>query len=203
MRALVRGEDVGLSAARYVVAKMLSLSESCGRSIDDLQRVLSWTFGVVLERPVCASVFGVTASCSAAAWEAPWLGRGGVFDLTDAGGEVFLWASDCCDMGPTLVRPSERRPCESVAGRLADIAVAPGTMARMRVVGRGGNTADGQQGRLSVRGPAALGNGQRACFAWCGLLRAASEDCCTRTLTMCGQGAKQTKGAQILEARDG
>lgn len=131
-RVLVRGEDVGLSGARYVVAKMLSLSESCGRSIEDFQRMSPCAFGVVLERPVCARVFGVTASCCASdGLDAPWLpagaepGAGGVFDLTDAGGEVFPWASDCCDMGSTLVKPSRRRPSEGVAGRV--VAARMGT----------------------------------------------------------------------------
>jgi hypothetical protein len=136
-RALVRGEDVGVSATRYVVAKMLSLSESCGRSVDDFHSaLLSGAMGAVLERPVCASVFGVTAACPAAGVGGPWLGPGGVLDLTDAGGEVFPWASDCCDMGPTLVKPSRRRPCESVAGCVADNAGwAPGTVARVRSLG--------------------------------------------------------------------
>jgi hypothetical protein len=130
-RELVRGEDVGLSAARYVVAKMLSLSESCGRSMDDFHRMLSCAMGAVLERPVCARVFGVTAPWSDSGWEEAWPGSGGVLDLTDAGGEVFPGASNCCDMGPTLVKPSRGRPCEGVAGCLADIAGTPGTEARM------------------------------------------------------------------------
>jgi hypothetical protein len=134
-RELVRGEDVGLSAARYVVAKMLSLSESCGRSMDDFHKVLSCTIGAVLERPVCARVFGVTAPWSDSGWQGPWPGSGGVLDLTDAGSEVFPGASNCCDMGPTLVKPSRRRACESVAGCLADIAGTPGTEARMRSLG--------------------------------------------------------------------
>jgi hypothetical protein len=62
-RALVCGEDAGVSATRYVVAKMLSLSESCGRSVDDFHSaLLSGAVGAVLERPVCARDFGVTAS---------------------------------------------------------------------------------------------------------------------------------------------
>ncbi len=39
--AVVRGEETGLSDARYVVANMLSRSDSCGRSIDDFQRWFS------------------------------------------------------------------------------------------------------------------------------------------------------------------
>jgi hypothetical protein len=59
-----------------------------------------------------------------------------VLDLTDAGGEVFPWASSCCDMGPTLVRPSRWRRCESVAECVAGNAGwAPGTVARMRSLG--------------------------------------------------------------------
>jgi hypothetical protein len=137
-RALVRGEDVGVSDTRYVVAKMLSLSDSCGRSTDGFHSVLSWpfAFGAVLERPACARFFGVTSSWLGGESGEPWPGCGGVLDLTDAGGEVFPWASDCCDMGPTLVRPSRRRLSESVAGRVADAAGrAPGTVARMRSLG--------------------------------------------------------------------
>jgi len=37
-RAAARGEEIGLSEARYVVAKMLSRSSSWGRSIDDFHR---------------------------------------------------------------------------------------------------------------------------------------------------------------------
>lgn len=121
--AVVRGDEVGLSAARYVVAKILSRSESCGRSIDDFHSVSPCAFGVVLERPVCASDFGVTAWCfSGKGVGTPWSlaepETGGVFDLTDAGGEVFPCASDCCDMGSTLVKPSRGRPSEGVAGRV-------------------------------------------------------------------------------------
>jgi hypothetical protein len=132
-RALVRGEDVGLSAARYVVAKMLSRSESWGRSTDDFQSVSPCAFGAVLERPVCASVFGVTASCCSSGANVPWpaSGAGGVFDLTDAGGEVFAWASGSCDMGSTLVQPSRRRSRESVeeclvAARVGIVGAAAG-----------------------------------------------------------------------------
>jgi hypothetical protein len=73
---------------------MLSRSDNCGRSTDDFHSVLSCTFGAVLERPVCARVFGVRASCSGEGLRGPWLGSGGVLDLTDAGGEVFPWACD-------------------------------------------------------------------------------------------------------------
>jgi hypothetical protein len=53
VRALVRGEEIGLSDAKYVVANMLSRSSSWGRSIEDFQRVLlSWAIGAVRERPV-------------------------------------------------------------------------------------------------------------------------------------------------------
>lgn len=54
----------------------------------------------------------------------PWLKPGlcGVFDLTDAGGEVFPWASKCGDMGVTLVRLAERLSSVGVADRVADIA---------------------------------------------------------------------------------
>lgn len=113
---------------------MLSLSESCGRSTEDFHSVLSWKIGAVLERPVCASVLGVTASSSGDGLGAPWAGLGGVLALTDAGW-ASPWVSGCCDMGSTLGRPSRRRPAGSVADCLADIAgSAPGTAARMRVV---------------------------------------------------------------------
>jgi hypothetical protein len=54
----------------------------------------------------------------------PWLEPGlcGAFDLTDAGGEVFPWASECGDMGVTLVRLAERLSPVGVADRVADIA---------------------------------------------------------------------------------
>lgn len=41
VRALGRGELPGLSAARYVVANMLSRSDSWGRSTDDFHRLFS------------------------------------------------------------------------------------------------------------------------------------------------------------------
>ena len=70
----------------------------------------------------------------------------GAFDLTDAGGEVFAWASGVGDMGSTLIRPSGGH---LVAGWVADMARrALTTLARMRVVGRGGDTAESQQGRV-------------------------------------------------------
>jgi hypothetical protein len=160
-RALVRGEDVGLSAARYVVAKMLSLSESWGRSMDDFHRVLSCTFGAVLDRPVCASVFGVTASWSDSGWAEPWPGCSGVLDLTDAGGEVFAWASVCCDMGPTLVRPSRRRAGDGVAGCVAESAATPGTVgARMRSVGAAEAQRKASWGGVSGRRPAVRAAGR-------------------------------------------
>ena len=59
--ALVRGEEMGLSDARYVVEKMLSRSSSWGRSNDDCQRLSFGAIGAVLERPVCESFRGVTA----------------------------------------------------------------------------------------------------------------------------------------------
>lgn len=142
LRALARGEEMGLSETRYVVAKMLSRSSSWGRSIDDFQRLLSLTMGAVRERPVCARLLGVTWSCSASGVGSPWL----AVDLTDAGGEVFPWASGWGDMGSTLIRPSGRH---LVAGWVADIAGrALRTLARMRSFGRGGDTAEGQQGRI-------------------------------------------------------
>jgi hypothetical protein len=142
LRALVRGEEMGLSECRFVVAKMLSRSSSWGRSIDDFQRLLSWTMGAVRERPVWESVLGVTCSCSGSGVRTPWL----ALDLTDAGGEVFPWASGWGDMGSTLIRPLGRH---LVAGWVADIAGwALTTLARMRSFGRGGDTAEGQQGRI-------------------------------------------------------
>lgn len=50
------------------------------------------------------------------------LGLRGAFDLTDAGGEVFPWASECGDMGVTLVRLAARHSSTGVADRVADIA---------------------------------------------------------------------------------
>jgi len=122
---------------------MLSRSSSWGRSIDDFQRLLlSWTMGAVRERPVWERVLGVTWSCSGSGVRTPWL----AFDLTDAGGEVFPWASGWGDMGSTLIRPLGRH---LVAGWVADIAGwALRSFARMRSFGRGGDTAEGQQGRI-------------------------------------------------------
>jgi hypothetical protein len=74
--------------------------------------------GAVRERPVWESVLGVTASCSVSGVGTPWL----AFDLTDAGGEVFPWASKCGDMGVTLVRLAVRHLSGGVAERVADIA---------------------------------------------------------------------------------
>lgn len=58
---LGRGDDMGLSDARYVVEKMLSRSSSWGRSNDDCQRLSLGAIGAVLERPVWESLRGVTA----------------------------------------------------------------------------------------------------------------------------------------------
>lgn len=123
---------MGLSDARYVVEKMLSRSSSCGRSNEDCHRLFSGAIGAVLERPVCESFRGVTAVSAGPLGESfegeavgvPWLGPGlcGAFDLTDAGGEVFPWASKCGDMGVTLVRLAMRHSSVGVADRVADIA---------------------------------------------------------------------------------
>ena len=131
-RALVRGEDAGLSDARYVVANILSRSDSCGRSTDDFQRLLSWDKGAVLERPAWERLLRVTASRSEESVERPWLWPG-AFDLTDAEGEVFVWAFGWGDMGSTLVRPASGRSSRCVADCVADIAGrALGGLARMR-----------------------------------------------------------------------
>jgi hypothetical protein len=77
-----RREEVGLSEGRYVVAKMLSRSESWARSTIGFHR--GWAArGAVLERPVCERVLGVTGRAGEDG-EPPSLA---VFDLTDAGGE--------------------------------------------------------------------------------------------------------------------
>jgi hypothetical protein len=92
--------------------------------------LLSWAIGVVRERPVWARLLGVTASCSAEeeGVRASWL----AFDLTDAGGEVFAWASGSGDMG-SLIRPSVRH---RVAVSMANIAGwALRTLARMWSLG--------------------------------------------------------------------
>jgi hypothetical protein len=50
---------VGLSGGRYVVAKMLSRSESCGRlTVADVHGC-SGTSGAVFERPACERLLGV------------------------------------------------------------------------------------------------------------------------------------------------
>jgi hypothetical protein len=88
---------------------MLSRSDSWGRSTDDVQSAGSGAMGAVLERPTWARRVGVTSDESGesgeAEWQAPWPGSQGVLDLTEAGGEVFVWASKSGDMGSTLVRP--------------------------------------------------------------------------------------------------
>jgi hypothetical protein len=128
-----------------VVAKMLSRSDSWGRSIEDFQRLLfSWLIGAVCERPVCERLLGVTASCSpgGAGVGASWLAS----DLTDAGGEVFPWASGWGDMGATSIRLTVG---DLVAESLANIAGRVlRAVARVRALGRGGDTAESQQGRL-------------------------------------------------------
>lgn len=197
--AVGRGEDVGLSAARYVVAKMLSLSDSWGRSTDDFQSVSPWALGVVLERPVCARVFGVTASCCLGeGLEAPWSlaepGTGGVFDLTDAGGEVYPWASDCCDMGSTLVRPSRGRPLEGVSERVV--------AARMGYVWRGGKAQRrANRGGVACADQVALAEGQGGGLdaVLCWELWVASENCCRPTFRCCVE--RTIKGAQIPLAK--
>jgi hypothetical protein len=135
-----------------VVAKMLSRSDSWGRSIDDFQRLFSWLMGAVRERPVCERLLGVTASCSpggAGAGVGAGVGVGASWlasDLTDAGGEVFPWASGWGDMGATSIRLTVR---DLVAGSMANIAGRVlRAVARVRALGRGGDTAEGQQGRV-------------------------------------------------------
>lgn len=112
-----------------MVEKMLSRSSSCGRSNDDCQRLSLGAMGAVLERPVNESLRGVTTGSagSSACLEGvgvPWRTAGlcGALGLTDAGGEVFPWASRCGDMGATLVRLAERQSSGGVADRVADIA---------------------------------------------------------------------------------
>jgi hypothetical protein len=71
-----------------VVAKMLSRSDSWGRSAEDVQRC-SNARGVVLERPVWERLLGVTSAASwREEWEAAWPGDCVAFDLTGAAGEA-------------------------------------------------------------------------------------------------------------------
>ena len=77
--------------------------------------------GAVLERATCEGRVGVTSTSGEAGESgeseeegeagrrAPLQASLGGFDLTDAGGEVFEWASRSGDMGSTLVKPSRRR----------------------------------------------------------------------------------------------
>jgi hypothetical protein len=103
-----------------VVAKILSRSESWGRStVDDVQ---SWSAprGAVLERPVFERPLGTrSADSEGRAWGLP-SSPGGceAFDLTGVEGEVLFGAFAGCDMGATLVRPLEGGVC----GRMADMA---------------------------------------------------------------------------------
>jgi hypothetical protein len=120
---------------------MLSRSSSWGRSSDDCHRLFSGAMGAVLERPVWESFLGVTTGWSGEArWGSPLLGRCGAFDLTDAGGEVFLWASEWGDMGVTLVRLAVRHSSVGVADRVADIAGRAMRRATTAVVGCGKGT---------------------------------------------------------------
>lgn len=76
----------------------------------------------------------------------PWREGGGswAFDLTEAGGEGFPWASKCGDMGATLVRLAVRHSWAGVGDRVADIAGQAwqwSRRARTAVVGRGKGTS--------------------------------------------------------------
>lgn len=105
VRAGERGDDAGLSEPRYVVAKMLSRSDSCGRSTKDVHRC-SMASGAVLERPVCERLLGgSSARGGTEGWAPPWPGACGAFDLTNAGGDGRLGAGEGCDMESTLVKP--------------------------------------------------------------------------------------------------
>jgi hypothetical protein len=105
VRAGERGDDAGLSEPRYVVAKMLSRSDSCGWSTEGVHRC-SMASGAVLERPVCERLLGgSSARAGAEGWAPPWPGVCGAFDLTDAGGDGRLGAGEGCDMESTLVKP--------------------------------------------------------------------------------------------------
>jgi hypothetical protein len=101
-----------------VVAKMLSRSESWARSPARGQGAGSGAMGAVLERAACEGRVGVTSKPGEsgeseaegdAGGQAPLRASLGAVDLTDAGGEVFEWASRSGDMGSTLVKPSKRR----------------------------------------------------------------------------------------------
>lgn len=198
--ALARGEEAGLSEARYVVAKMLSRSDSCGRSTDDFQSRSSGAIGAVLERPACERLLGVTASWAKEGVDDPWPGWCGAFDLTDAGGEAVPWASGCGDMGSTLVRPSLRRSRGCVAEPVAeDAGRALATVARMRLLGAAGAQRNSQQGRTSERG------------RWRGRIgRAAAQDPGGQRVRISGGprsdvvwiGVQDPGGAKILQARD-
>jgi hypothetical protein len=100
---------------------MLSRSESWRRSPARVQRAGSGAMGAVLERAAWEGRVGVTSTSGEsgesgeseeegdAGGQAPLRASLGAVDLTDAGGEVFEWASRSGDMGSTLVKPSKRR----------------------------------------------------------------------------------------------
>lgn len=96
-----------------MVAKILSRSDSWGRSTDDFHRLLSGAMGGVCERAVGDRRWRVTGWRSAA-------------------GAVFAWAFGWADMGSTLVRPWLGRSTGWVAELSADGAAgALGRVARM------------------------------------------------------------------------
>jgi len=88
-----------------------------------------------------------------------------VFDLTDAGGEVFPWASGCCDMGPTLV-PCRGRPRVGVVGCV--VAARVGSCWRggraQRKANRGGLAFDEGGGKEDGAGRK---SGWRCRCRWC------------------------------------
>jgi hypothetical protein len=84
---------------------MLSRSDSCGRSTEEVHRC-SKASGAVLERPVCERVLGgSSARAGTEGWAPPWPGVWVAFDLSDAGGDGRLGAGEGCDMESTLVKP--------------------------------------------------------------------------------------------------
>ena len=120
-----------------MVAKMLSRSDSWGRSIVGFHACSSAS-GAVLERPVWERLFGVTsATPGEGGWETAWPGCCDAFDLTEAAGEAIFGAFECGDMESTLVNPGEGNP--GVGARMADITgadVGSSVVAAGEIVGR-------------------------------------------------------------------
>ena len=185
---------------------MLSLSDSWGRSTEDVHRCSIWS-GAVLERPVCERVWGgSSARGGAEGWAGPWPGVDGAFDLSDAGGEGRLGAGEGGDMESTLVKASRGRfgsAWVSVWQRLPEGCQGRCWLEETRRCRAGVRARDGGAdgcGRVCVRGCwqwASRGRGDRGSQGVRGSLEASG---CVHVPSWCGQGLSGPV-AQILHKR--